>query len=108
NFAGERAHRDIAGRVRCGQILRAARADRFLDQVVLARLKRAGESGHLPRAAGGGGVLDAPAGDVHRAAAAVEDLNEVVLQRGAGVAATTIDLADNDGALRGTRGRDSK
>ena len=57
--------------------------------------QRAGQVGDLPRAAGRGGVLHAPAGQVGVDRAAVVELDVVVGEGGAGVAAAAVHLADH-------------
>src|SRR6266511_172400 len=66
------------------------------SEQVLTGLQRAAEVGFLPRRSGRRRVLHRPAAQVDRRAAAVEHFDEVVLQRCAGVAAASVDLADHE------------
>src|SRR6185503_7881917 len=104
------AHGDDAGRVGRRERRGAAVALRFLHEVVVAGLDRAGEERRDavggPRRGGGGRRLDAPAVERHRRRAGVVELDEVVRVRRAGVAAAAVDLADLHGRRReyGDRG----
>lgn len=49
-----------------------------------------------PACAGRGCILHTPADQGNRAAAAVEQLDEVIFERGTGIATATLDLADHD------------
>src|SRR6185312_7523154 len=97
DLAGCGPHGEGAAPVGSGQVRGAARAGRLLDEVVAARRDGTGQAGDLPGRAGGGGVLHRPGGEVHCGAADVVQFDEVVLQRGAAVAATPVHLADDDG-----------
>nr|GEU28029.1 hypothetical protein [Tanacetum cinerariifolium] len=112
HLAGRAAHGQRAGGIWRGQVHGAVGAGRLLEQVILARLElgRAGRDlGHGPAAAGSAGVLHAPAVDVDCRTAAIEYFDEIVFIGGAAVAATAIDLADDDGriglGLRGQAGQ---
>jgi hypothetical protein len=88
---------DRAGGVGCRQVDRPAGAGSFLHEVVLARLQReVRQRRDLPRRARRGAVLHRPAVQVRRRGAAVVELDEVVLQGGAAVAAAAVDLTDDD------------
>ena len=102
DLAGRAAHRDGAGDVG-GDVGGAAGALGLAHDVVAAGRQRAGQRRGRPRGAGGGGVLDRPAGQVHRRAALVVELDEVLLVGRAGVAAAAVHLVDHN---RGT-GADS-
>jgi hypothetical protein len=67
-----------------------------LHEVVAARAERAGEGRHLPGRPGCGRVLDRPAGQVDGRRAPVEELDVVVREGRAGVAAPAVDLADDE------------
>ena len=51
--------------------------------------------GYLPTRAGRCRVLDGPGRNIDAGVAGIEQFNEVVLQRRAAVAATTVNLADD-------------
>ena len=70
----------------------------------MARSDRTAEVRDLPRRAGCRRVLHRPAADADGGAGRVEDLDEVVLERRAGVAAATVDLAEDE--VRGRRAID--
>src|SRR5215470_18111213 len=69
------------------------------------RLNRAREGCDLPARAGCRRVLDRPGAHVHRGRPAVEQLDEVVRVRRTAVAATCVDLTDDDVGRRAVRGR---
>ncbi len=66
----------------------------LLHQQVLPRLDHAAECRFLPAGAAGRGVLHAPAAQVNRTGAVVEQFDEIVFQWRATVAAAAINLAD--------------
>ena len=68
---------------------------RLLDQVVAAGRNRAGQHGFLPTASRRRSVLNRPAGDIGRGGAAIKQLDEVVAERRARVAAATVNLTDH-------------
>ena len=76
---------------------------RQLDEVVPAGADRSRQRRGLPRRARGSGVLDRPPGHVDRRGSAVEELDVVVAEACAAVAAAAVDLADDD--ARGARSR---
>ncbi len=97
--------RQRAHRVRGGQLDGARRAGALADQVAPAGGDRTGQRGDAPLGVGAGRgryVLDAPAVQTEGGAALVGQLDEVVLQRGARVAAAAVDLGDQ--RVRGRRG----
>ena len=96
DLAAGRGHRDRAGRVGGRQGDRAAGAGALLDQVVPAGRDAPVSAVTWPGGAGRGGVLHRPAGEVDRRRGRVAQLDEVVGERGAGVAATAVHLADHD------------
>src|SRR5690606_21119896 len=53
--------------------------------------------------AGGRGILHGPAGDIHSGRAGVVQLDEIVREGGAAVAAAAVDLADDDAAYLNRR-----
>ena len=107
DLAGRAGHGDGAGGVGRGQVHRAAGALRLLDQVETAGRDAAAEVGAaIPGGTRGGGVLHAPAGQVDRGGSVVAQLDEVVLQRGAAVAAAAVDLADDHLRLHRRRGEE--
>src|SRR5690606_22295079 len=85
-----------AGEVRLGQRLGAAGALRELDQEGAAGGDGAleGEDAGGGEGAGRGGVLEGPAGEVDRLVGGVHELDEVVGEGRAGVAAAAVDLVD--------------
>src|SRR5262249_40592118 len=95
-FAGRAGDWGRAGGVGRRQIGAGAGPGRLTDQVVLAGLQHAGEVGLLPGVAAGARVLERPAVQDDRHGASVEELDEVVAVGGPGVAATAVDLADDD------------
>src|SRR6185437_7244355 len=103
DFTGGRAHRDRAGRVWCRQSRGPARALRFLHEIVAAAGDRTVELRHLPSRSGRARVLHAQPVHAHWIAARIEQLDEIVGQRRAGVAAAAIDLADHDVRTRARR-----
>ena len=79
---------------RAAQVAAGARA--LLDEVVAARRIVPLSAVVCQRRPGRGCVLHGPAGEADRRAGPVVELDEVVLVRGAGVAAAAVDLADDD------------
>ena len=119
--AGERRRvtddRDLAARD--GEVRRAGRVGRRqgcadgggrreLHEVVPPGCDRPGQGGRLPGRPAGRGVLDRPAADVDGGRSTVEQLDEVVREARAGVAATGVDLADDDVGRRAAGGRDDQ
>ena len=109
NLAGSTAHVDAAvvGDVRCRQRTAGGAAGER-DQVILARSDGAADwlqAGEAP-GVGGGRILHAPAGHVHRRGGRVVELDEVVRVGRAAVAAAAIELADDDVIRRRAGGKD--
>ena len=97
DLAARGAHRDRPDGVRRGQWHGAASAVVLLDEIGLARRQRDVRQGrHRPARPCRGGVLDRPAIERDRGAAAIEEFDEVVRVGGSGVAAAAVDLADDD------------
>ena len=98
-----------AGEVRLGQRLGAAGALCELDEEGAAGGDGAleGEDARRVEGAGRGGVLEGPAGEVDRLLGGVHELDEVVGEGRAGVAAAAVDLVDlqvagdDDGGVSG-------
>ena len=119
---GEGEHAAVAGRIDSalevclGQGLAVAVAVGELDEEGAAGGDGAGQREAVVEVARLGGVLQGPAIDRHVGAGGVDQLDEVVLDGGAGVAATAVDLVDlqfaggDDGGLgdRGEAGREAQ
>ncbi len=108
---GRAAHVDGAADLRGRQVGGAAGARGLADEIVLAGDDRAGERGDLPGGRpgrAGRDVLHRPAGDALVGAAAVGQLDEVVAQGRAAVAASAVDLVDDDPGGRGRVRRDGE
>lgn len=102
------AARVVRGEVGAARRVSAARALGLTNQEVTARLNDyARKIRRLPRRARGGRVLHRPPGEVDGRVAAVEQLDEVILEDRARVAAAAVKLADDDERRRGgsRRGR---
>lgn len=78
----------------------AAGAHGLLDKVVAAGGQGAGQRRGLPRRACGAGVLNRVAAQVDCNGARIEQLDEVIAIDGAGVAASALDLADDEPVAR--------
>ena len=105
--AGVGPHRAVADRVGRRQVGGATPTGGHLDQVVLAGLQRAGELDGVAALApaGGGEVAHLEVAHRDRRVAAVEQLDEVVLERRAAVPTTAIHLRDDEIRRRRARGR---
>ena len=101
HLARRRAHGDIAGGVRSRQVGGPARALRFLNQKILSRRQRSAQRRDLPGSARRRSVLHGPAVEIYGNAIGVEDLDEIILEGGAGISAAAINLADHDAAAAG-------
>ena len=100
-------HVQAALRIRGGKRFTGAAAT-FLDEVVPAGRDGAGESCLSTRITLGREVLHRPAGEVDRGVSRVVELDEVIGEGGALVAAATVDLGDDSGGAihRGSGLRD--
>ena len=98
------AHGRVTGRVRGRQRLGSAGALGFRDQVVTAGFDAAGQWRRFARVAGFAEVLGRPAGQIDVVIGRVVQLNEVIGVGGALVAATAVDLGDDD-VVAGRSGR---
>lgn len=96
HLAGGAAHGQRADGIGRGQRHAAAAAVGLLDQVIAAGRDSARQRGDLPAAAGRGGVLHRPAIQADRGTADVVQLDEIAAEGGAAIAATAVDLADDD------------
>src|SRR4051812_23061217 len=105
NVAVIPAHRDIRlrrridGEIRRGKGRGTARALRFLDKEVVARLDQARSRrtnvADLPcRCRGGGDVLHRPTGKVDRGRTLIEEFDKIIGKGRAGIAAAAVKLAD--------------
>ena len=99
-------HRQCADHIGRGQVNAAATARRLLDQQVAPGRQRGArrDGRELPGAARRRAVLHRPAADAFGRVAGIEQLDKVVLEGGAGIAAPAIDLADDHRRL-GRRGQ---
>jgi len=86
---------DFIRHVGCRQRSGSGVALEFLNQIVLSGLNDAAEHRMLPTGPCCGSVLHRPAGDRDCLIATIEELDEVVAQRGPGIAATSVHLADH-------------
>ena len=102
DLARARSQRDVAGSVRCRQVLPAgrtgaARPTRLLNQQMLSGRERDVRQGRrLPSRPAARRILNRPTGEVRVRPVPVENLNKVMLERRAAVTPATEDLTDND------------